>query len=70
MVATDPEHRAGAGLVDVVETQDAPAALEALQGQVGAGDAVLVKGSLAVGLDVVVRALTEPVLRSGTEPAQ
>ena len=59
------------GLVDVIETADAAAALEAMQRRVGVGDAVLVKGSRAVGLDLVVRALTapEPRSRSGTEPA-
>jgi UDP-N-acetylmuramoyl-tripeptide--D-alanyl-D-alanine ligase len=56
------------GLADVIETRDAAAALEALQSRVGVGDAVLVKGSRAVGLDLVVRGLTEPALRSGTEP--
>ena len=46
------------GLVDVIEAPDAPGALAALAGRVGAGDAVLVKGSRAVGLDAVVRGLT------------
>ncbi len=57
------------GLVDVIETPDALTALEALGSRVGVGDAVLVKGSRAVGLDLVVRGLTEPVRGSGTEPA-
>jgi UDP-N-acetylmuramoyl-tripeptide--D-alanyl-D-alanine ligase len=46
------------GLVDVIEAADATAALEVVAGRVGAGDAVLVKGSRAVGLDLVVRGLT------------
>jgi UDP-N-acetylmuramoyl-tripeptide--D-alanyl-D-alanine ligase len=54
--------------VDVVEVPDATTAFEALRDRVDADDAVLVKGSRAVGLDRVVRALTEPVRRSGTEP--
>ena len=47
----------------MIEAPDAADALAALSGRVGAGDAVLVKGSRAVGLDVVVRGLT------GTEVA-
>src|SRR6476659_6694974 len=46
------------GVDDVIETPDAPGALAALAGRVGRGDAVLVKGSNAVGLDAVVRGLT------------
>ncbi len=56
------------GIVDVLEAPDAATALHLLQGRVGATDAVLVKGSRAVGLELVVRGLTEPALRSGTEP--
>jgi UDP-N-acetylmuramoyl-tripeptide--D-alanyl-D-alanine ligase len=57
------------GIADVIETADAETALDVLRDRVGATDAVLVKGSRAVGLDLVVRGLTEPALRSGTEPA-
>ncbi|MEX1008207.1 MAG: UDP-N-acetylmuramoyl-tripeptide--D-alanyl-D-alanine ligase [Acidimicrobiia bacterium] len=46
------------GLVDVIETPDAATALEELHERVGATDAVLVKGSRAVGLELVVRGLT------------
>jgi UDP-N-acetylmuramoyl-tripeptide--D-alanyl-D-alanine ligase len=46
------------GVVDVIEVPDASAALEALAGRVDAADVVLVKGSRAVGLDLVVRGLT------------
>ena len=47
------------GLADVIEAPDASAALEVLAGRVGAADAVLVRGSRAVGLDLVVRGLTQ-----------
>jgi UDP-N-acetylmuramoyl-tripeptide--D-alanyl-D-alanine ligase len=57
------------GIADVIETPDAERALDVLRDRVGATDAVLVKGSRAVGLDLVVRGLTEPAVRSGTEPA-
>jgi UDP-N-acetylmuramoyl-tripeptide--D-alanyl-D-alanine ligase len=46
----------GAG-VSVTEVPDAAAALEAVSGFVVAGDAVLVKGSRAVGLELVATAL-------------
>jgi UDP-N-acetylmuramoyl-tripeptide--D-alanyl-D-alanine ligase len=46
------------GLAEVIEAPDASAALEVVAGRVGAADAVLVKGSRAVGLDLVVRGLT------------
>jgi UDP-N-acetylmuramoyl-tripeptide--D-alanyl-D-alanine ligase len=46
------------GLAHVIEARDASAALEAVAGRLGAADAVLVKGSRAVGLDLVVRGLT------------
>jgi UDP-N-acetylmuramoyl-tripeptide--D-alanyl-D-alanine ligase len=58
------------GIADVIETIDAESALDVLRDRVGATDAVLVKGSHSVGLDHVVRGLTEPALRSGTEPAR
>ncbi|HXY93051.1 MAG TPA: UDP-N-acetylmuramoyl-tripeptide--D-alanyl-D-alanine ligase, partial [Acidimicrobiia bacterium] len=45
------------GVVDVVEAPDAVAALEAVRERVGAADAVLVKASRAVGLELVVRGL-------------
>jgi UDP-N-acetylmuramoyl-tripeptide--D-alanyl-D-alanine ligase len=57
------------GLFEVIETPDAASALDALQIEVGVGDAVLVKGSRAVGLEVVARALTEALPRRGSEPA-
>ena len=47
------------GLVDVVEAADAEAALELVRDLAGAADAVLVKGSRAVGLDAVVQGLRE-----------
>jgi UDP-N-acetylmuramoyl-tripeptide--D-alanyl-D-alanine ligase len=60
------------GLDAVLEAPDAARALDALHDRVGSDDAVLVKGSRAVGLDVVVRGLVEPeaARRSGTEPAR
>src|SRR5262245_33186915 len=48
----------GAG--EVVETADVTGAMDVLRSRVGDDDVVLVKGSRAVGLDAVVRALTEP----------
>jgi UDP-N-acetylmuramoyl-tripeptide--D-alanyl-D-alanine ligase len=47
------------GLVDVVEAADAEAALDLVRDLAGAADAVLVKGSRAVGLDAVVQGLRE-----------
>jgi UDP-N-acetylmuramoyl-tripeptide--D-alanyl-D-alanine ligase len=47
------------GLFDVVEAADAAAALDLVRDLAGAADAVLVKGSRAVGLDAVVRGLSE-----------
>jgi UDP-N-acetylmuramoyl-tripeptide--D-alanyl-D-alanine ligase len=47
------------GLVDVVEAVDAEAALELVRDLAGAADAVLVKGSRAVGLEAVVHGLRE-----------
>ena len=46
----------GRGII-TVEVPDAPAALEALRGLLRPGDAVLVKASRAVGLEVVAHAL-------------
>ena len=43
---------------EVVEVADAAGALDVLRGRIGDDDVVLVKGSRAVGLDVVVRELT------------
>jgi UDP-N-acetylmuramoyl-tripeptide--D-alanyl-D-alanine ligase len=47
------------GLVDVIEAADAGAALELVRDLAGAADAVLVKGSRAVGLEAVVEGLRE-----------
>jgi UDP-N-acetylmuramoyl-tripeptide--D-alanyl-D-alanine ligase len=47
------------GLIDVVEAADADAALALVLDLAGAADAVLVKGSRAVGLDAVVQGLRE-----------
>ncbi len=64
LVAVGPEAGAMAraarerGLVDVVEVPDAAGAFDAVDDRVGAADAVLVKGSRAVGLELVVRHLT------------
>jgi UDP-N-acetylmuramyl pentapeptide synthase len=44
----------------VVEVPDAASALEVVRERVALDDAVLVKGSRAIGLDAVVRALAEP----------
>jgi UDP-N-acetylmuramoyl-tripeptide--D-alanyl-D-alanine ligase len=52
------------GVYDVVHVPDAAAALAVASDRVGAADVVLVKGSRAVGLELVVRGL-----RTGTEPA-
>ena len=58
------------GIADVIETTDAESAFDVLRDRVGATDAVLVKGSRAVGLELVVRGLTaRSALRSGTDPA-
>ena len=57
--------------IDVHVVADAPGALDAVRSVLGDDDAVLVKGSRAVGLEAVAHALgapTEPVRRSGTEP--
>ncbi|MET0626960.1 MAG: UDP-N-acetylmuramoyl-tripeptide--D-alanyl-D-alanine ligase [Acidimicrobiia bacterium] len=65
--------------IDVHVVADAPGALDAVRSVLGDDDAVLVKGSRAVGLESVAHALgarterprrsgTEPVRRSGTEP--
>lgn len=48
---------ASAAGVDVIEVPDAPAALGELEGSLRAGDAVLVKASRALGLQVVADAL-------------
>ena len=48
-----------AGTREVVEAADAAGALAVLRGRIGDDDVVLVKGSRAVGLDAVVRALTD-----------
>jgi UDP-N-acetylmuramoyl-tripeptide--D-alanyl-D-alanine ligase len=48
---------ASTGRVEVVEVPDAAAALVVLESRVGPGDAVLVKGSRAVGLEHVAAAL-------------
>ena len=45
------------GVLDVVEAADAAAALDLVGDLAGAADAVLVKGSRAVGLDAVVQGL-------------
>jgi len=50
------EHARAAGVV-VTEVPDAAAALDAVTGSVHRGDAVLVKGSRAVGLELVATAL-------------
>jgi UDP-N-acetylmuramoyl-tripeptide--D-alanyl-D-alanine ligase len=47
------------GTPEVVETLDATGAMDVLRDRIGDDDVVLVKGSRAVGLDAVVRALTE-----------
>jgi UDP-N-acetylmuramoyl-tripeptide--D-alanyl-D-alanine ligase len=62
VVAVGPEtaplaaHARAAG-VPVTEVADAAAALDAITGYVHAGDAVLVKGSRAIGLELVATAL-------------
>ena len=49
----------------MIEAPDAPGALEpCVAGRVGRGDAVLVKGSHAVGLDAVVRGLADAEVAS------
>jgi UDP-N-acetylmuramoyl-tripeptide--D-alanyl-D-alanine ligase len=69
LVAVGPEtaplaaHARAAG-VTVTEVRDAAAALDAVSGFVHGGDAVLVKGSRAVGLELVATALR------GTPPAE
>jgi UDP-N-acetylmuramoyl-tripeptide--D-alanyl-D-alanine ligase len=45
---------------EVIEVPDAASALEVVRERVALDDAVLVKGSRAVGLDAVVRALADP----------
>lgn len=64
VVAVGPESAATAdalagrgSTVVVIRADDAPAAVDALRGVVAPGDAVLVKGSRAVGLEAVARAL-------------
>ena len=62
------------GVYDVVHVPDAAAALAEASDRVGAADVVLVKGSRAVGLEVVVRGLqagadVEAQIRPGSEPA-
>ncbi|UUL82792.1 UDP-N-acetylmuramoyl-tripeptide--D-alanyl-D-alanine ligase [Sphingomonas qomolangmaensis] len=54
-----PLAQALAGRVDFVHVADAAAARAALEAVLAPGDAVLIKGSNALGLSAVVRALTE-----------
>ena len=53
------------GRIDLIHVADAAAALDALAGRVRPGDAVLVKGSNAIGLARVVDALSSGRLASG-----
>jgi UDP-N-acetylmuramoyl-tripeptide--D-alanyl-D-alanine ligase len=46
-------------VAEVVEVDDAPSALATVRGMVGAGDAVLVKGSRLVGLEMVAAGLRD-----------
>ena len=55
--------------VSVTEVPDAAAALEAVSDFVVAGDAVLVKGSRAIGLELVATALRGTAIR-GTHPQE
>jgi UDP-N-acetylmuramoyl-tripeptide--D-alanyl-D-alanine ligase len=59
--------RAG-GTPEVVEAPDAGHALDVVAGRVAGDDAVLVKGSRAVGLDVVVEGLTHGVVTGDDRP--
>jgi UDP-N-acetylmuramoyl-tripeptide--D-alanyl-D-alanine ligase len=52
------------GIAEVIEVPDAETALHVVHERVGATDAVLVKGSRAVGLELVVRGLTGSASRS------
>jgi UDP-N-acetylmuramoyl-tripeptide--D-alanyl-D-alanine ligase len=49
--------------IEVTAVLDAPAALDAVRAALGPRDAVLVKGSRAVGLEVVARALLDGEVR-------
>ncbi|MBB5686081.1 UDP-N-acetylmuramoyl-tripeptide--D-alanyl-D-alanine ligase [Sphingobium boeckii] len=48
------------GRVDFAHVPDASTAIDRLPGLIGAGDAILIKGSNAIGLSRVVAALTSP----------
>jgi UDP-N-acetylmuramoyl-tripeptide--D-alanyl-D-alanine ligase len=52
-----PLAKALGGRVEMTHVPDAASAIEALRGRIGAGDAILVKGSNAVGLAALVEAL-------------
>jgi UDP-N-acetylmuramoyl-tripeptide--D-alanyl-D-alanine ligase len=56
------------GRVDFVHVRDAAAALDALRGLIEPGDAVLVKGSNAIGLAALVNALSAEGQASGKTP--
>jgi UDP-N-acetylmuramoyl-tripeptide--D-alanyl-D-alanine ligase len=58
--AAEIARAAAAGGIDACFVPDAPAALEAIRGQLRPGDLLLVKGSRGVGLDLLVRALKSP----------
>jgi UDP-N-acetylmuramoyl-tripeptide--D-alanyl-D-alanine ligase len=55
-----------AGVPEVLEVEDAPEALRALQGRLGPGDMVLVKASRAVGLESVADAIAAGHSGDGT----
>jgi UDP-N-acetylmuramoyl-tripeptide--D-alanyl-D-alanine ligase len=72
LVAVGPEtaplaEQARAAGVAVTEVPDAATALDAVTGYVHGGDAVLVKGSRAVGLELVATALRGTAVEGGDQ---
>jgi len=69
LVGSEMESLASAleGRVDFAHVADAATAIDRLPGLIGAGDAVLIKGSNAIGLARVVQALTAGAAAGGKE---